>query len=335
MARRRRLSRSLALAATFVVTGVVTVVLAADGVLHVGDTSFGASEVQQRLERVPPYQLKTLGDSPEAIKREFVNQLARVALLAQGAQAAGLHERPDVRDRIRSVYVSALLERLRIEAEEAGEVSDDEVRAYYDANKARFESQQRVKVWQIVVDSPDKVDKVYAALKTDAYVKDPVGEWDRLAREMSIDKTTAMRKGNIGFVQPDGSTAHRDVRVPKEVYAAAMSVGDGEVFGKPLKVGDYFVIVQRRSAIQTPERTLEAEAKTIWGLLSKRKVGERRKALLLELKDRWVKEKNDRMVDALEVTPVGELNATPRPGTLPRGPRRPKGSHKPSGNPLR
>ena len=53
-----------------------------------------------------------------------------VFLTLPGGATAG-----DVSDRIRSVYVSALLEQLRREAVEAGEVSDDEVKAYYDANK--------------------------------------------------------------------------------------------------------------------------------------------------------------------------------------------------------
>ena len=162
-----------------------------------------------------------------------------------------------------------------------------------------------------------------------------MGTWDKLAREHSIDKTTAMRKGNIGFVQPDGSTAHKDVRVPKEMYEAALTVADGEVVKKPLKVGDYFVIVQRRGTMNTPERTLEMEAPTIRGLLSKKKIEARRKALLRELRDRWVEELNPRAVNAIEVTPSGDLGQNTRPGTLERASHGVKGSTKPSGKPGR
>lgn len=309
--------------------------LAGDGPLAVGPTTFSAAELQTYVDRIPAFQLKGLGSSPLEIKRAVAEKVAGSELFALGAREAGLHERPDVRDRIRSVYVSALLQDIRREAEEAGEVSDEEVRAYYDENKDRFESQQRIKIWQIVVDSPSKVKAVYDVIESDAYAKDPVGTWDELAREHSVDKTTAMRKGNIGFVQPDGSTAHKDVRVPKEMYEAALTVADGEVLKKPLKVGDYFVIIQRRGTMNTPERTLEMEKPTIRGLLSKQKIGARRAALIQALRDQYVEELNPRAVNAIEVTPSGELGQKSRPGTLQRATHGVKGSTKPSGKPGR
>ncbi|MEQ9322864.1 MAG: peptidyl-prolyl cis-trans isomerase [Polyangiaceae bacterium] len=309
--------------------------LAGDGPLTVGPTTFSAAELQTYVNRIPAFQLKGLGSTPAAIKRAVADEVAGAELFALGARDAGLHERPDVHDRIRSVYVSALLQDIRREAEEAGEVSDEEVRAYYEENKDRFESQQRIKIWQIVVDSPEKVKTVYDAIESEAYAKDPAATWDQLAREHSIDKTTAMRKGNIGFVQPDGSTAHKDVRVPKEMYEAALTVADGEVLKKPLKVGDYFVIIQRRGTMNTPERTLGMETPTIRGLLSKRKIGARRKALVQALRDRYVEELNPRAVNAIEVTPSGELSQKSRPGTLQRATHGVSGATKPTGKPGR
>lgn len=329
---KRSLGLSLALSA-----GVLSsVVLAADtAAVEVGDSTFSSQEIEARLRRVPPFQLRSFGDTPKEIKMAFVEEIVKAELLAQGAREAGLQHQPDVSDRIRAVYVSALLERLRQRAEEAGEVSDDEVRAYYEANKERYETQKRIKIWQIVVDSQPKVEAIYDVIESDAYAADPVGTWDELARKHSIDKTTAMRKGNIGFVQPDGSTAHKDVRVPKEMYEVASKLGDGEVVDKPLKVGDYFVIVQRRSSITTPERSLASEAETIRGMLSKRKVAARRRAVLAGLREQYVEELNPRAVDAIEVTPAGEIGQKARPGTLPRSTRDPGGAARPSGPPGR
>jgi len=332
---RRCLRRVLGVAVVTTATVFCSVGLAQDGAVTVGNASFSVGEVQAFIDRIPVFQLRNLGTTPAAIKHAAAGQLATAELYALGARDAGLDERPDVAERIRSVYVSALLEDIRAEAEEAGEVSDAEVAAYYAEHQDRFASQTRIKIWQIVVDSPAKVKAVYDVIESEAYDKDPVGTWDQLAREHSIDKTTAMRKGNIGFVQPDGSTAHKGVRVPKELYQAAESVADGEVVAKPLKLGSYFVIIQRRGTMKTPERTLEMEAPTIRGLLSKRKVTARRAALIEELRDEWVEEENPRAVNAIEVTPSGQLGQNPRPGTLPRASHAAPGRARPSGAPGR
>ena len=309
-------------------------VASADGgtaVARVQDTAFSVSEVEARLARIAPYQLKQLGNTPDEIKARFVDELVKAELFARGAQAEGLDARPDVHDRIRAVYVSALLSDLRSEALAAGQVSDEEIRAYYEANKSRYASQKRIQIWQIVVDSPAKAEQVFKVIEGPEYAKDPVGTWDKLAREHSIDKTTAMSKGNIGFVQPDGSTPHKDVHVPKELYALADTLKDGEVATKPLRIGDYYVIIQRRGAVNTPERSLESEAKVIAGLLSKQKVHERRTALLDELRERWVTEKNPNTVDAIEVTPGGSVAPQERPGTLRRESHPAAGSPRPAG----
>lgn len=321
-------------AALLATSGTVYAQSRADRVVaRVGEREITVAEVEKRLAQVPLFQLKNLGSTPDEVKRRFVEQLISAELLLQAAHEAKLAERPDVRDRIVQLLTQALLGDLHRESLDAREVSDQEVKAYYDQNSALYASQQRIKIWQIVVEDEAKARKLLAAIQNDPeYAKDPTAGWDKLAREQSLDKATAMRSGNLGFVQPDGQTAHKDVQVPKELFDAAAKVGDGQVAPEPVKVGDYWVVLQRRGSHMTPERTLESETPTIRGLLAREKVDTRRKELLAKLREKYISDLNNNVVDQIEITPDGELGAQGRPGALRRG-HPASGRGRPSGPP--
>ncbi len=302
-------------------------------VVRVGEREITIGEVEKRLGQVPLFQLKSLGSSPDEVKRKFLEELISMDLLLLAAEEAKLAERPDVRDRIVQLMTQALLADLQRESLDAREVSDEEVKAYYDANRALYASQQRIKIWQIVVDDKAKADKLLDTIRSDPeYAKDPAAGWDELAREHSLDKSTAMRSGNLGFVQPDGQTAHKDVRVPKELFDAAAKVEDGQVVPEPVQVGDYWVVVQRRGSHVTPERTLESETPTIRGMLAREKVDKRRTELLAKLRERYVTDLNINVIDQIEITADGELAPQGRPGALRRG-HPATGKGRPSGPP--
>ena len=302
-------------------------------VATVGTHKITVAEVHKRLGQAPLFQLKNLGDTPHATKRGFVERLAELELLVQGAEDMKLDEKADVRDRIRAVLTSALLQDLRREAREAGDVSDAEILAYYQNNKDKYKSQQRIKIWQIVVQSRAEAQEILNFMKSDEnYLKDPVASWEALARERSIDKSTSMRKGNLGFVQPDGTTAHKDIVVPRALYDAAATIQDGETYPEPLQIEKFWVVLQRRGSHNTPERTLEREAKTIRGLLAKSKVQQRTKDLLDELRNKYVSDVNHRQVDLIEIGHDGEIAPKGRPGTLRRS-RPARGRGRPHGRP--
>jgi peptidyl-prolyl cis-trans isomerase C len=296
-----------------------------------GDARLTLREVEKRVAQVPLFQLRTLGQTPDDIRRAFVDELVGMELVVQGARADGLAKRPDVAERIRSVLKSALLSDLRDEAVKRGQVSDAEVRAYYEQNRERYQPQLRLKLWQIVVATRQDAERVLALIKDDAeYKKDPIAGWDKLCRERSLDKTTSMRKGDLGFVHPDGSTAQKDVTVSPVLFTAASKVANGEVVPEPVAVAGQWVVLQRRGSHQTPERSLEAESANIRNVLAKEKVQATLRQLLDELRRTRVNELHEDRVDLVAIDTDGSMRASPRPGSL----RRPAAaSPRPTGEP--
>lgn len=298
-------------------------------VARVGEQTITSDQVAKLAASIPPYQLKRMG-TPEEVARKITESLVTQLLAEQGAIDQKIDQRPDVAQRIRSIYASALLQDVQQNASEAA-VTDAEIQAFYEANRDRYRSEERIRVWQIVVATEAEAKAILETIKTDAkYAEDPVKAWDELARNKSLDKGTAMRRGDLGFMRPDGSTAHRDVAFPAEVYAAVAKVGDGEVVPKPMKVQNDWLVLQRRGSVKTPERSLEQERATIRGMLAKKKVRDVGGALVTELRGKHLTDHHPQRVDIIQIDGEGDLAPMERPGAMqakrPAQPAAPEGS---------
>jgi peptidyl-prolyl cis-trans isomerase C len=285
-------------------------------VATIGDRVITIGDVERQLETVPRYQLRHLGPNASTIRARFVDQLVRFELLALGGEADGLASAPDVRARIDSVLRSAMKSEFRT-ALRVEPVTESDIKAYYDAHSDRYRSEERIKIWQIVVQTQAQADAILHAVSNDpAYQKDPIKAWGDIAREASIDKATSMRRGNLGFVRPDGSTAHKHVKVDPTLYQAAAQIRDGEVFPAPVPLGSAYVVLQRRGSHRTPERKLVDEAKNIAGLLGMQRQRATIEAHIAQLRQKYVTMVEPEKLSNLTMSFDGELRPRRRPGTL-------------------
>jgi peptidyl-prolyl cis-trans isomerase C len=285
-------------------------------VARVGSRAITAAELERRLAAIAPFQLRTFGSTPEEIRRNYLEKvLVRDELLAQGAEDRRLTQREDVRDRVRAILKNAFVGKLRSEVLEKGRPTDAEVHEYYAKNAARYHTAARLNLWQIVVEKQEEAAAVVAEMKKDPTTK----RWNELCRDKSLDKVTNMKGGNLGFVLPDGTTSEPGVKADPEVVRLASAAKDGEILEQPIKAGDRWVVVWRKTGAAAVERSVEMEAPSI------------RQAMLRERTDAKIKEARDRLreadrkdyapelVDMLDVTAAGELTPVRRPGALPAG----------------
>ncbi|WP_438009173.1 peptidyl-prolyl cis-trans isomerase [Sorangium sp. So ce321] len=287
---------------------------AADAVVaRVGDKVITASEVGRRIAQIPPFQLQSFGRTPEEIRKNFVSQvLVRELLLAQGAAAQKLTERADVQDRIRGVLRAALLQRTQAEAVASSPVTDDEVRAYYEANRDKFSAPPMVALWRILVATREEAEAILAELK-----KDPSPQrFKDIARERSLDKATSMRGGDLGFVAPDGTTAEPGLKIAPGLMEAAARVKDAELVPEPVPEGDRFAVLWRRQSRRPVSRSLEQEAASIRQILAHGKAEAQVKQLLERLRAQDVSGHAPELVDLIDITSTGDLQPLRRPGTL-------------------
>jgi hypothetical protein len=215
---------------------------------------------------------------------------------------------------VREALRDAVDRGLREDALKAQPIIPEEIKKYYDDNKARYETPKRIKIWRIQV--PDEP----AAKAIIALAKGPDGpkKWSEEARERSLDKATAQRSGDLGFVRPDGSTDVPRVQVDKAVYEAVDKVPDGTVVPQPLKEGDAYSVLWRRGSIEATKRTIEDETDSIKQLLERRRIETARQELLKKLKTEQIKESHPELLENIEVESAAPRREMLRDGGLKR-----------------
>ncbi len=299
-------------------------------VVRVGDATLTVREVDARIARTPNALLRGYGDDPASIRRGFVERVLVPELLsAAEAKQRGIDKRADVADRLRAALRVALLEDVRGGLGLEKGIPEAEVKAYYQANIDRFLSPERVSLWRILADTELDAKAILSELGP---TPDPK-RWSDLARERSVDKSTHLRGGNLGFIQPDGTTTQAGVRVDPALLAAAKTVDDGALVPEPVREGGRWAVVWKRQTMRAVERPLELEERAIRGELTDAKIREALTALVEKLRKELVTEKHPELVDALAITTDGQIERARRPGVLPRAkrPARPGVTDSPSG----
>ena len=299
-------------------------------VARVGSRTITSAELERRLSQLAPFQLRTLGKTPEEIRRVFLEKvLIREALFAEGAAAEQLGERDEVGERLRRVLRRTLLALVRADVARDQPVTDADVQKYYEENRARFVTPQRIAIWRILVDKREEAKALIDELKKDPSQK----HWNDVARDKSLDKATYMRGGNLGFVAADGTTNEPGVRVDVALFVAAARVPDAEIVSEPVAEGARFAVVWRRQSMKPIERTVEMEAPSIRQVIAHARTEEATRALVERLRKEQLSESHPEVLDQLDITSSGEIQPLRRPGVLGTSRRPSAGSPVPTAGP--
>ena len=188
------------------------------------------------------------------------------------------------------------------------------MKAYYASNLEKFVAPPKVALYRILVATEAEAKAVIAELGEAPDAK----KFAQIARDKSLDKETAMRGGNLGFVAPNGETGQRGQKVDPVLVKETQSVKDGAL-APPIKEGGRWAVVWKRQTLRAVTRTLEAERAGIRQLLAQERMQSTMEKLLTGL--RADVEQHPEMVDVLTIDSAGDLSRAIRPGTLPRSKR--------------
>jgi len=302
------------------------VVWGAEGspIARVGSSTVSAEALTRRLAKMPEFQRVALADSPDALKRRVLEtELIPELLAAEEAARVKLGDRPALRARVRELLRDALEHDLRREVETQAALSKDELRAYFEANRTRFETPRRVHIWRILLDDEALAKKIISESKA----VDGMQRWSQFARESSLDKATHLRNGDLGFVHPDGNTDTPTVRVDPILFVAADKLADGELSPEPLKEGQHFAVIWRRGSMKAVSRSLAQEEASIRQVLLRQRLELSRNALLARLTQQFLTEKHEALLETFQFKESAPptLTSTARPAHAP-----PAGSSPPS-----
>jgi parvulin-like peptidyl-prolyl isomerase len=152
----------------------------------------------------------------EAIRKRFPSEAEfATALERNGFTLASL----------RDIIRTTLVQRRVAEAVAPGQVSDEEVRKHFDANRAQYDQPAQIKVGHILFRIAEKDQEAVAQAKArivQAKLADGAA-FEDLAKQYSDDRASAERGGDLGFVT-------RGTLV-KEFEEAAWSLRPGQISG--------------------------------------------------------------------------------------------------------
>jgi peptidyl-prolyl cis-trans isomerase C len=284
-------------------------------VARVGAKEITAGELEDRLAKIPRFQLAAMGDSPGAIRRKvLLDVIVPEALVANAAEKEHLEKDPSVSLKVERALANATMRAVRDRVGPASAISMEEIRKYYADNKSKFEAATRYNLWRILCARRDEA----LAVIDSAKAKLTIDNFTKLTRDHSIDKATNMRAGNLGFIDEGGNSTEAGVKVDPQLAKAAAAVKDGELVPQPVPEASGFAVIWRRGSVPASHRSPEDAAGQIREALWRQRLDEASKGLIEELRQAHVSEVNDALLNGIEVSASdGEVLPRRRPGQVP------------------
>lgn len=274
-------------------------------VVRVGRRALTVAAIESGLAGVAAVQRAEWGTTADAVRRRFVNDVVVPhELLLASAEAQSLATQPPSSYAVERALANATLRALRARLGSPDAISGDEVRAYYEQNRASFDSPERIGVWRILCATPEEAQAVLDALKTDASAK----AFAELARTHSLDKGTSQRGGDLGMLTDEGVSAEPGLRADPAVMRAVLAVHDGDIVPNPIPEGSNLAVVWRRGSLPARHRTLAELAPSIREAIGKNRIKEAADELLANLRTSRVRDVNEDVLAAADI-PIDDLTA--------------------------
>ena len=229
-------------------------------VARVGDQSLTLCDFTRRINSQNPY-LRARFNAPEQ-RRSLLQSWVDAELLAAEAQQRGLDREPEVRRAV-IIQLARRLEQTTRDEVATPTVTDAEVRAYYDAHRAEYDTDAEVRASQIVLSNRADAERVLADVRAheadDAYFRAQV-------RARSVDVPSQAREGDLAFFGRSGGAT-----VMPEVADAAFSIArNGQILDRVVESahggvnrGPGFHIIRLTARRDALHRTVDDEQQRI------------------------------------------------------------------------
>jgi hypothetical protein len=279
---------------------------AARVVAKVGDRTITLGDYARTLERMD--QFDRLRYQSKERRRELLEEMIDVELLAAEAKRLSLDKDPEAQDQLRLVLRDAMQAQGREGSPGPAQISEAEVRAYYDAHLDKFTEPERRRVAAIVMTDKKEAQKV---LK-EAQKAKTAPEWGALFFKHSLTApkqpgatNPAELAGDLGIVGPLDDARGANERVPPAVRAEAYKLkAVGEVAAELVEADGKVFIVRLNGITAAHKRSVQESDRSIRVLLVQEKLAERDKALEAELRRKFPVEIDEKALSAVKV-PVG------------------------------
>ncbi|HEY8077748.1 MAG TPA: peptidyl-prolyl cis-trans isomerase, partial [Labilithrix sp.] len=248
----------------------------------VGDKVITLGDFAAAIEHMDQFN-RLRYQSPER-RKELLDEMITVELLAQEATAKGWDRDPLAQQELRAILRDAMLSQARKDAPAPQDIPETDVRAFFDAHRADYNDPERRRVSAIVLKDEAAGREALAAV-----LKDPT-QWGEIVKARSIDPQARANipvdlAGDLGIVAPPGDARGENPRVPDEVRAAVFTLGAvGDIYAKVVSAGGKFYVVKLAQKLAPHERSFQEAERSIRVKLAQDKLRAKENDLLAELR---------------------------------------------------
>jgi DNA-directed RNA polymerase subunit F len=267
----------------------------------VGDKQITLGDYTAALEHMDQFD-RLRYQSPER-RKELLDEMITVELLATEATAKGYDKEPLAQQEVRSILRDAMLAEARKGAPTPADVPEAEVRAWFEAHRAEYKDPERRRVSVITLSTEAQANAVLAA----ALKSSPV-QWGELVRSKSLDPQARSNvpvdlAGDLGIVSPPGDPRGDNPRVPAEVRAAVFAIAAvNGVHDKVVPAGGKFHVVRLTQTIAPHERGYPEAERSIRVKLAQDKLRAKEDELIAELKKSVKVEVDDAALSSVKLS---------------------------------
>ena len=199
-----------------------------DVVAKIGDRKITISEFNKMLGYLDSEKQKIIEKNPQ-LKENVLQQYIQGIVISKLAKKKGFDKNPELKEQLELLKDNIIaIEYLKKEVTNKVEVSEEDVKAYYESHKDEFKTPEMVRSRHILIKTDPSAsdnDKKKAKEKAEEILKKiKAGEdFAKLASDVSDDTGSKPKGGELGFF-PKG-------RMVKSFEDAAFSLKPGEVSG--------------------------------------------------------------------------------------------------------
>jgi len=283
--------------------GGLTPKQAREVVAKVGDRTITLGDYAAALERMN--RIDRLRYQTKERRRELLDEMIDLELLAQEAKRRGLDDKAEVQEAVRQVLREALVAKAREKLPAAGAIPAEQVKAYYQEHEADFSEPERRRVSVIVMKDRDQAEKVLASAEAGKR------NWGELWAEFDLAKNAkeATQKGDLsgdlGLVGAPGDKRGDNGAVPPAVRKAVYDLGKvGDIYGELVEHDGKLYIVRLSGQSKGHTRSLEEADRAIRVALLKERLEQIEKDLDAELRKRFPVSIDDEALKQVKIPDV-------------------------------
>lgn len=248
----------------------------------VGNVKITKADLEREFKNLPEFAQKLF--EGKAGKERFLEELIKKELLYQEALKKGLDKDPEFRNKVEDFKKITLIgQLLEKEIEMKSQITDEDIRNYYEKNKEDFSNVTQIKASHILVKTEEEAKRILDRLKKGE-------DFAEMAKKYSIDNGSAKNGGDLGYFSPG--------QMVPEFERAAARLKTGEVSGPVKTQFGYHIIKVTDKKLGKP-----IEFEKVKNLIYQRLTAEKQKEIfdsyIEQLKNRYKVEINREAVSKL------------------------------------